>query len=151
VDKTLAYEQTPVTANDYINTQLCMAEVLFPQDWQPGQTTTLDGAELYEYDMLPLMDSVPQAHVVRLYENYTDARWRPGSLPETKAIVIDSLNRGYNMVLHIGHGYRNTMHVADDGLTNTDATAASNGSRTMNLYAINCSSTAIDYSCIAES
>jgi hypothetical protein len=148
VDKSMSYVRTPV--NDYINTLLCFAEVLFPQDWRPGQSTVLDGAELFEYDMLPLMDTVPHVRTVRLYENYTDSRWRAGSLPESKAIVVDSLNRGYNVALHIGHGYRNVMHVADDDLTNVEAKAMSNGSRTLNLYAIDCSSTAIDYSSITE-
>jgi uncharacterized repeat protein (TIGR01451 family) len=148
VDKSIKYVQTPVM--DYINSMLCFAEVLFPQDWVPGQTTVLDGAELVDYDMLPIMDTVPWIRTVRLYENYTDSRWRPGSLPESKQIVADSLDRGYNIAVHVGHGYRNVMHVANDDLTNVDAMAMNNGNRVMNLYAIDCSSTAIDFSCISE-
>ena len=148
VDKALKYEKQPVA--DYVNNLLFFAEVLFPQDWQPGQATTLDGAELIDYDMLPIMDTTPANHYVRLYENYTDPRWRPGSLPETKQIVIDSLNRGYNIAIHVGHGYRNVMHVADDNLGNADAMALTNGDRLTNLYAIDCSSTSIDFPCLTE-
>ena len=148
VNKALKYEKQPVS--DYMNNVLFFAEVLFPQDWKLGDATTLDGAELIDYDMLPIMDTVPTARTVRLYENYTDPRWRAGSLPESRAIVIDSLNRGYNVAVHVGHGYRNVMHVADDNLTNADAMALTNGDRLINLYAINCSSTSIDFPSITE-
>ena len=148
VNKALKYEKQPV--GDYMNNLLCFAEVLFPQEWEPGQETSLDGAELIDYDLLPIMDTVPASHTVRLYENYTAARWRPGSLLETKQTVIDSLNRGYNIAVHVGHGYRNVMHVANDDLTNADVMALTNGDRLINLYAINCSSTSIDFPCITE-
>ena len=148
VDKALKYEKQPVA--DYMDNVLSFAEVLFPQPWYPGLATQLDGAELIDYDLLPILDTVPWIHSVRLYENYTDARWRAGSLRETMAGLIDSLNRGYNVAVHIGHGYRNTMSVGDNSLTNTEATALTNGDRLTNLYAINCNSTAIDYPCVAE-
>ena len=148
VDKALKYEREPVA--DYMNNVLSFAEVLFPQPWSPGQATQLDGAELIDYDLLPILDTVPRVHAVRLYENYSDPRWRAGSIHETKAVVVDSLNRGYNIAVHIGHGYRNVMSVGNDNLSNLDATACTNGDRVMNLYAINCNSTAIDYPCIAE-
>jgi len=148
VDKALKYERQPV--GDYMTNLLFFAEVLFPQDWVPGQETILDGAEIVDYDVLPIMDTAPQIHYARLYENYTDTRWRPGSFPENRSTVIDSLNRGYNIAIHVGHGYRNVMHVADQDLTNADASASTNGDRTMNLYAINCSSSAIDFPCITE-
>jgi hypothetical protein len=148
VDKALKYEREPVA--DYMNNVISFAEVLFPQNWWPGQSTQLDGAELIDYDLLPILDTVPRVHSARLYENYTDARWRVGAIRETRAAVVDSLNRGYNIVLHVGHGYRNVMSVGDDNLTNADATGLTNGDRLTNLYAINCNSTAIDYPCIAE-
>lgn len=148
VSKALSYEQEPVA--DYMNNVLSFAEVLFPNPWSAGMATQLDGAELIDYDLLPILDTVPWVHSVRLYENYTDPRWRTGLLRETRAIVIDSLNRGYNIALHVGHGYRSVMSVGDNNLTNTDAVALTNGDRLTNLYAINCNSAAIDYPCIAE-
>jgi uncharacterized repeat protein (TIGR01451 family) len=148
VAKALRYEKDPVS--DYIENTLFFAEVLFPQDWVPGETPSLDGASMIESDILPIMDTVPNIHYARLYENYTWPTYRPGSLLENRLTVIDSLNVGYNVAVHIGHGYRNVMHVADDNLTGADAAALTNGDRLTNLYAINCSSASIDYPCIAE-
>lgn len=147
VNKTLAYEKTPV--GGYEQGWLFFAEVLFPQPWNPGDPTQLDGAELTE-DLLPLTDQVPAIHTARLYENYTDGRWRPGSLPETYQSVMDSLNAGYGMALHIGHGYRNVMEVGPGSLVNADVNSLTNGNKLFNLYAINCTSSAIDFPCIGE-
>jgi hypothetical protein len=147
VNKTLQYECTPL--GTYENRWLFFAEVLFPKGWQPGQTPSQDGGDLAE-QMLPLTDLLPQLHIARLYENYTDPRWRAGVLPETRAAVLDSLNAGYGLGLHIGHGYRNVMEVGDASLTNADAVALANGNRLINLYAINCTSSAIDFPCIGE-
>lgn len=147
LNKTFAYERTPV--GGYEQGWLFFAEVLFPQPWNPGDPTQLDGAELAD-DLLPLTDQVPAIHTARLYENYTDPRWRPGSLPETHQAVMDSLNAGYGMALHIGHGYRNVMEVGSGSLVNSDVTSLHNGDQLFNLYAINCTSSAIDFPCIGE-
>ena len=147
VDKTLMYERTPVP--DYMTRMLFFAEVLFPQNWSPGMSTSLDGAELAE-EVLPSVQTNPAMHYARLYENYTDPRWEPGALRETRAAVLDSLNYGYNIAVHIGHGYRNVMSVGDGALGNADAMGLTNGNRLINLYAINCTSNAIDFPCIGE-
>lgn len=147
VNKTLQYERQP--AGGYENRNVAFAEVLFPQDWQPGQGTSLDGAELIE-ELLPSFDQRPDLSLARMYENYTDARWRPGSVRETRAAVLDSLNRGFNVAIHVGHGYRNIMSVGDASLTNADAEGLTNGNKLINLYAINCTSNAIDFPCIGE-
>lgn len=147
VAKTLQYEKTPT--GSYENTWLFFAEVLFPQPWTAPNPTQLDGAELAE-DLLPLTDQHPSIHVARLYENYTDGRWRPGAVPETFQAVVDSLDVGYGLGLHIGHGYRNVMEVGDGSLQNADVAALHNGNRLTNLYAINCTSSAIDFPCIGE-
>ncbi|MEO5988213.1 MAG: C25 family cysteine peptidase [Candidatus Eisenbacteria bacterium] len=147
VNKTLQYSKTPV--GGYESRYLAFAEVLFPQDWQPGQGTSLDGAELVE-ELLPIFDQRPDLPLRRLYQNYLDARWRPGSVVETRQAVLDSLNRGYNVAIHVGHGYRNIMSVGDASLTNADAAGLTNGNKLINLYAINCTSNAIDFPCIGE-
>ena len=147
IDKNFQYTRTPV--GDYEHLLMFFAEVLFPQDWQPGQITSLDGAELAE-EVLPSLDLNPDLHFLRLYENYTDARWRPGSLQESAATVLDSLDAGYNMAIHIGHGYRNVMSCGDRTIENADALALTNGNRLSNLYAIDCTSNAIDFPCIGE-
>ncbi|HTM57389.1 MAG TPA: C25 family cysteine peptidase [Candidatus Udaeobacter sp.] len=147
VDRTLQYEKTPV--GDYENSVLFFSEVLFPQNWSPGMTTLLDGAQLTE-DVLPYLDANPAIHYARLYENYTDPRWKPGALQELKQTVVDSLNRGYNLAVHTGHGYRNVMSCGDDNLTNNDALGLTNGNRYCNLYSIDCTSNAINFPCLGE-
>ena len=147
VDKNFQYTRTPV--GDYEHQLMFFAEVLFPQYWQPGQAISRDGAEFAE-EVLPSIDPNPNVRVLRLYQNYLDPRWTPGSLEETKAVVLDSLDVGYNMAVHIGHGYRNVMSVGDDTMENADALAMTNGDRLSNIYAIDCTSSAIDFPCIAE-
>ncbi len=148
VNKTLQYEKTPV--GDYENTVLFFAEVLFPQNWTPGQLITMDGAQLAE-ECLPSLRDHEGIRYVRLYENNTDPLYEPGAYPETKQAVIDSLDRGYNVAVHIGHGYRNVMAVGHgENLDNGNALALTNGNRLFNLYATNCTSNAIDFPCIGE-
>ncbi len=148
VDKTLQYEKTPV--GDYENTVLYFAQVLFPENWTPGQFVSLDGAALAE-ETLPYLRAHGGIHYARLYQNYTDSTWEPGSLPENRTSVLDSLDRGYNMAVHIGHGYRNVMAVGyQQNLVNADALALTNGNRLINLYSINCTSNAIDFPSIGE-
>lgn len=146
VTKTLQYTKNPV--GGYESQYLAFAEVLFPQDWQAGETS-LDGAELVE-ELLPIFDQRPDMPLRRLYQNHLDPRWRPGSLLESFRAVVDSLNRGYNVAIHVGHGYRNIMSVGDGSLTNADAEGLTNGNKLINLYAINCTSNAIDFPSIGE-
>jgi hypothetical protein len=128
VDKSLQYVREP--AGDYENTVLFFAEVLFPQDWIYGDPSpSLDGAQIVEEDCLPHIHTNPSIHYARLYQNYADARWEPGSMEETRSKVIDSLDVGYNLANHVGHGYRNVMSVGDANLTNADATNLANGNR----------------------
>jgi Peptidase family C25 len=148
VDKSLQYVTDP-DASGYQNKLLFFAEVLFPQNWSPGMITTLDGAQLVE-EVLPYVDLNACVRSARLYENYLDSKWRPGATQERRAYVIDSLNSGYNIAVHVGHGYRNVMSVGDDNFSNSDALALTNGRRLTNLYAIDCTSNAIDFPCLGE-
>jgi len=147
VDRTLAYEKTPV--GDYEKTMVMFAEVLFPEDWKSGDTVLLDGGSLAD-EVLPSIQQNPSIQIKRLYQNYTDPSLVPGSVPETRAAVLDSLRKGFGFSVHIGHGYRNVMSVGDANLTMTDVAGLTNGSRLTNLYAINCTSNAIDFPCIGE-
>jgi hypothetical protein len=147
VDRSIQYVKDP--APDYQTQVMFFAEVLFPQNWNPGLSTSLDGAELVE-EVLPSLKTNPSIHYQRLYENHLDNRWEPGSLQETKQLVLDSLSRGYNISVHVGHGFRNVMSCGDANLTNADALALTNGNKLTNLYAINCTSNAIDFPCIGE-
>jgi len=148
VRKTLTYETTPVA--DYMENLLIFAQVLTPEHWNPGQPVQLDGAQIVELDQMPILDSVPNMHVARMYQTYTNPNWRPGSVHETRAAVYDSLQLGYNVVMHVGHGYREVMSCGDDNLSNPDMHALANGDRLMNFYAIDCTSNAIDFASIGE-
>ena len=70
-----------------------------------------------------------------MYEEFQD--W-PCAIPETRNAVIDSLNAGFGIVHHVGHGYRNTMEIGDGTLGNSDIDNLTNGSRQSVVYAINC-------------
>jgi peptidase C25-like protein/VCBS repeat protein len=148
VRKALTYQTTPVA--DYMENVLFFAEVIVPQNWSPGQYAQIDGADLVEHDQLPILDTAPNIHVARMYQNYTDPRWRPGSVPETRAAVRDSLNRGYNVAVHVGHGYREVMSCGDDNLSNVDVHALTNGDRLTNVITVDCTSNAIDFASIGE-
>jgi len=148
VRKTLAYETTPVA--DYMENTLVFAQVITPQPWSPGQTVQLDGAQIVELDEMPIFDQAPNIHVARLYQTDTNPNWRPGAVHESRAAVFDSLQLGYNLVMHVGHGYREVMSCGDDNLENPDMNSLTNGDRLMNMYAIDCTSNAIDYASIGE-
>ena len=135
VNKTLAYDVTPATGNRYPASILYLAERLF---------TSIDGAELAEEadQVVP-----PWFKRVKLYEEF--ASW-PGSLPETYDAVVDSVDHGFGIVHHVGHGYRNTMAIGESVLNNPDADAFHNGPRNSVVFSINCSSASFDFNSIGE-
>ncbi len=147
VDKILAYARTP-PRDGSLTRLLAMGEVLFPSAYTPGATIVLDGADLCEsaLSFLP-----PAWDPVRLYE-HCPAPAFPSCILEEKGTVIDSINAGFGILHHVGHGYINTMSVGAGGLTlnNADAAGLTNAGSASVLYAINCTSSAIDFSCIAE-
>ncbi len=124
---------------------LMLGEVLFPNDWVPGETIISDGAEFC--DSIYAQHTGPQHQVVRLYENYTEY---PGSLALTVESALDSMANGFNIVLHNGHGQRQTMRVGNGSIDNAMASQLDNGNRTFLLYMINCTAAAFDYNSIAE-
>jgi Peptidase family C25/FG-GAP-like repeat/Fibronectin type III domain len=144
VDKSLQYETTP--PGTYETNDLFFAEVLFPQPWNQGDPVQLDGADLAE-EVQPYIQHDTAVHVGKVYENYS--AW-PGTTQERRVTVLDSLNAGYNIAVHVGHGYRNVMSVGDDDLTNADMQGLTNGNRLINMYAIDCTSNAIDFPSIGE-
>ena len=147
VDKVFQYSRTPV--GSYEKNILFFAEVMDPQDWTPGDFIYLDGAELVE-ECLPQVDANPSMRFGRLYENYLDPAYRPGALQIKRRRVLDSLNVGYNMAVHCGHGFRNVMSAGDSNITIADAQALANGNKLTNFYAVDCTSNAIDFPCLGE-
>jgi hypothetical protein len=68
---------------DYERNVLMFAEVLFPEDWSPGDNVLLDGATLAD-EVLPSIANNASMKVSRLYQNYTDPSLVPGSLPNRR-------------------------------------------------------------------
>jgi len=144
IAKCEAYEQAPEPR--FTDRNLYLAEVLFPYDWSGG-AYSLDGAtDIVE----PGMTSYdPALHSAKLYANldpYPDAH------PLDDVAAVDSLDLGYNIVVHVGHGNKDVMRV---GLNNyiglSDVSSLSNGLNASGFWwLLNCTSTAIDYDCIGE-
>ena len=143
VNKDLTYDRTP--ASGYLCKALYFAEVLFPQEWQPGDSIASDGASIAQHAVQRLSGCMT---ATRLYQNHVPYA---GSLPLTKRAVIDSVTAGYNILHHVGHGFRNTMSCGDSSLTNPDVLLFANAPKYSGLvYAIDCTSAAIDFESIGE-
>ncbi|MFQ5599136.1 MAG: C25 family cysteine peptidase, partial [Candidatus Krumholzibacteriia bacterium] len=142
IAKILEYENPTQTA--YQDELLLLGEVLFPVDWQPGLSISLDGADFSD-DMASLTNSCTT--VKKLYENYTQF---PGAVQLTLQNTIDEMNAGYGFVNHIGHGFRYNMSCGDVSLVNSHAAALTNTDQRFVLYLLNCTATAFDFPCLAE-
>ncbi len=132
-------------SDSYQDRILMMGEVLFPTSWIPGENIIDDGAAACE--SIYVKYTGPEHEVVRLYENYPDF---PGSLPLTVDAALDSMANGFNVVLHNGHGQKQSMSVGDGSIDNTMVTQLDNGDDTFLLYMVNCTAAAFDFNCIAE-
>lgn len=148
VDKIIAYSSAPDT--DYTTNMSFFAEVLFPADWQIGDPVDLitrNGAD-YAEDVKDTYVT-PQMDVLRLYE--TDWLY-PGSLPESPTAALNDLGTRAHVVLHVGHGFRYTMSMGTGSVVANDMQALTNGLDHLSfIYALNCTSCAIDYNCLGES
>jgi len=142
VGKILAYENPTETA--YQHKALFLGEVLFPVDWMPPQSISMDGASFCE-EMIGYLSpcNVP----TRLYENYTAF---PGAIQLTLDNAIAQMNTGFGFVNHIGHGYRYNMSCGDRSFQNFNALALTNASKRFVLYMLNCTASAFDFPCLAE-
>ncbi len=145
VDKTISYVATPDPL--FTERDLFLAEVLFPYDWQPGDYVSTDGAEHVVEPMLHLIP--PAIHTSLVYQNYSPF---PSSFPLNRVSMIDSLERGYNIISHVGHGNKDIMRAGfENYVTIQDVDALTNGiSKSGLIWMLNCTSTAIEYDCIAE-
>lgn len=146
VAKVIAYESQPTTAM-FPSRMLFAAEVLFDPRW-PEYPISLDGAtfaeQIYNSYLTPCTDMT----AARMYEA---TQYWPGSVPLTRAALIDSLDAGhYGIVNQIGHGFFFNMSVGDKNFMVSDADALTNGDHTFLLYALNCASAAFDYGCLME-
>ncbi len=140
----VAYRESPVPY--FTDRNLYLGEVLFPYDWESGPYS-LDGAvDIIE----PGLAFVP-AHIsnTKLYANIAPF---PDAYPLSGAAAVDSLELGYNLVVHVGHGNKDIMRAGlNSYIVMSDISGLTNGTDKAGfLWLLNCTSTAIDYDCIAE-
>ena len=147
INKVIDYER-PVHRT-YAKKILLLGEVLFPANYTPGDPISLNGADLLDYLRESWMGD-PGLAVVPLYETPASYPGPPAALPLSREAAIDSLNAGPNHVLHVGHGFRFNMSLANASLVNADADALVNGDRLFNLSLLNCTAVAYTYECLAE-
>ena len=146
IDKTINYE----TPTDTLSKKkfLMLAEVLFPVEYPTDPNIILDGAEITQNVYQSYLQGNPDVVTTRLYENYTAY---PGSLQETKARSLDSLNAGTNHVVHTGHGSSYNMSVGEqNNILNYDADQLTNGGALFSMYVMSCKNGAFDSECLAE-
>lgn len=145
VDKLISYT-TPI--DTLSKRKVCiLAEVIFPDDYAPGDDIILDGAEITESVYENYLEGNPDITATRLYQ--TCALY-PGSICLTVATSLDSLSAGQNHVMHTGHGFKYNMSVGDGSILNFDALQLTNGDALFSMYLMNCTNAAFDVDCLAE-
>ena len=137
VDKMLLYEISPPMQARYPASILVMAERLFPPSGTHGGTIAETALAFVPNWM----------RIVRLYE---EAHLFQGAIELTRQAALDSINAGFGIVHHVGHGYRNTMSIGPGTINNADSDALINSPRNSVVFAINCSSASIDFNSIGE-
>jgi hypothetical protein len=151
VSKVIVQETAPAGA-EYANRLLFAAEVLFRN--QQGDIT-LDGADYAEELIDDIVIPCTDMEYTLMYESYDerdefDELLYPGSVRETRAAVIDSINTGrYGIFNQIGHGFFFDMSVGDLNITGGDVDQFTN-ENTFLMYGLNCASAAFDYNCLME-
>jgi len=144
LEKTFAYEKTPAPVMTDRN--LYLADMLFPYDWDGGPYGFDGAADVIEASM----DSVPGGiHGARLYTNWTPFQ---GAQPLSAPASIDSMERGYNLVAHVGHGDTDIMRAnVNSYITMSDVDGLTNGVTKAGFWWLaNCTTAAIDFDCLAE-
>ncbi len=139
---------------NYQDKLLFLSEVLWPVDYTPGGTILKNGADnaerliaLNDLDTGNPPEGICPSRLTKLYEVPTGYS---GAGPLSRQAAIDSMNAGFGLVTHIGHGFRYTMSLADASLTNLQAADLVNGERPFFLVMLNCTASAFDFPCLAE-
>jgi hypothetical protein len=142
VNRAMRYATGVSTAS--VGQNLILAEVLVPQNWQPGQFVAYDGAPFGE----ALRARTPGCVAVqRYYENYSAY---PGSLPFTKANAMSAVAQNYHIAAHYGHGSRSQLSFGEAIITAPELASIPTADSTALWIANNCASAAVDYDCLAE-
>ncbi len=130
VTKALTYEKNPPI--DYQRRALFFAE--------RADDLTDDGISKDLIDERYFPDGFDP--IAKLYE-------RDGN--ESAGAVLDSMNRGFNLLNHCGHAFIDVMCTGPDALNSEQIDGLANSPRFFGaLYSVGCWPAAIDYDCIAE-
>ncbi|MBN2183928.1 MAG: VCBS repeat-containing protein [Candidatus Krumholzibacteriota bacterium] len=146
IGKSMSYEAAVETASK--NRFLLLAEVISPSPYDPLEDEIEDdGATILENMYNPYLNGNPDAHAIRLYEDYTSY---PGAYEISYSTAIDSMNAGAGHVLHAGHGSMYNMSVGTGSILNYDAAGLTNADALFTMYLLNCTNVAFDTDCLAE-
>lgn len=130
VAKVLAYERNPPPG--YLLKMLFAAEIL----WDDPYTDQGVSKDAIHAEFIP-----DRFAVTKLYA-------RDGN--ESRATVLNALNKGTHFCNHDGHAWHNVMQVGSGSLSSGDMDGLANGSAQTILYSIGCWQTAFDRDAIAE-
>jgi len=173
VNKHIAYTTQPSTDDGYLNGLLLLGEVLFDSDWQRGDDDSCgdgvpqpgapcvrlmgDGANycFLVTDQLapsPLHDYFKPVELYERVELWT-ARGHAGAKLLSPANTRLELNRGRNVVYHMGHGDRDRIAVGTGRFLINDAKTLTNGVQNKfsgMAFTVNCNSAAVEADCFGE-
>jgi parallel beta-helix repeat protein len=128
VNKTLRYEKNPPP--NYTR------DILFLAEYLDAETDGGDTKDMIEADCM-----LENFSIVKLYERY-------GNL--SKGSAMGELNRGCNIVNHVGHGYTTGFCVGSGRIENSDASSLTNSPRNFILYTISCNSNNFEADSVSE-
>jgi hypothetical protein len=137
VDKTISYATEP--APGFSESALFLGEVIFPEDWKPGDTITLDGGVICDTAAVYFPADFD---TVKLYQ----ARGRMN-----RTTCLDGFTHGYNFTVIAGHGDAFRTSAAEGNppfINGADFDTLSNDKRFGFVYALNCNNSAVDVDCV---
>ncbi len=121
IDRMIAYEQTLET--DYLDRGMFIGMIM----WDPPYTPGGDGKDIIKNEIIP-----DYYHIKTFYESQGHTG---------KDDILDSLNNGYGIINHAGHGSYKGIWIDDnsaDVIGRGDALAMANGNKTGLFYSIGC-------------
>lgn len=122
VDKILSYQTSPPAS--FVNTAIFGGNVLFPQNWLPGQTILYDAAAMAQNivdNYLPLTVSVD-----RIYQNSVGY---PGSTTSSVAALTAALEVGTHFNYYQSNGSLDVFKAGNETMDATDIESLTNGDR----------------------
>ncbi len=137
VDKTIAYATQP--APGFAASALFVGEVIFPENWKPGDPISFDGKFICDSASTYFPAGFD---TLKLYESQ-------GSMNRT--LCLNAFNVGYNFNIIAGHGdaFRTSTGQGTPPFIHAeDFDTLSNVNRWGFVYALNCNNLAVDVDCI---